>query len=147
MPRGMWTSEYEIWDIPPWGATAMIYLLSNNVIGRPASKKSYRTSTIMDDGHETEKPEDEKVNYVRCFFSQCAPGWGQPMTCKETTIDKNSIGMHIDYTTTVSHRMRCRERYPTVCGSLSLPGMLVMTRSIAHSEMIMRLKVIIAEPE
>ena len=80
MPREKWTSEEKIWDIPLMGVTAMINMLSKNVTGRPASKKSYRTSTIMDEGHETEKLEGEKVNYVRCFFSQCAPGWGQPMT-------------------------------------------------------------------
>ena len=88
------------------GVTATIHMLSDDVAGRPASKKSYRTSTIMDEGHETEKLEGEKVNYVRCFFSLCAPGWGQPMTCMETTIDKISIGMHIDYTHPVPHRMR-----------------------------------------
>ena len=96
------------------GVTAMINMLSKNVTGRPASKKSYRTSTIMDEGHETEKLEGEKVNYVRCFFSLCAPGWGQPMTCMETMIDKTAIGMHIGYTTTVHHRMRYQEQYPIV---------------------------------
>ena len=42
------------------------------------------------------------------------PGWGQPMTCMETMIDKTAIGMHIGYTTTVHHRMRYQEQYPIV---------------------------------
>ena len=44
------------------GVTAIVYMLSDDVTGRSASKKSYRTSTIMDKGHETEKRKGEKVN-------------------------------------------------------------------------------------
>ena len=49
--------EDKVRDRLPAGVSAIISMLSNNVIGRPASKKSYHASAVMEDGHETDKPQ------------------------------------------------------------------------------------------
>ena len=57
MRRGTWMLEDKVRDRLPAGVSTIIYMLSNNVTGRPASKKSYHASAVMDDGHETDKPQ------------------------------------------------------------------------------------------
>ena len=57
MPRKKWKLKDEIRNMQLMGVPSTVFMLSNNVTGRPASKKSYHASAVMDEGHETDKPQ------------------------------------------------------------------------------------------